>query len=216
MKEAAMHMARRTTIELLAALAVALGACGDDNNGKLSTGVDKNKPLGGVSPAEAEQICRSTENWARRTFAEAKQRELGCRITALAAASVMGFGSDGTGSNVSDAQLQMSCASTEAQCLAAAGAGSGTTPSPTMCQSFPASCMATVAEYEACLNDVPPFVDQTASTLPRCETLNRFALLSLLGLVNSLPASCRTFQMKCGGAGIPGVPTPPGLTPPGS
>jgi hypothetical protein len=216
MKEATMHMARRTALSVVLGSVVPVlmaGGCGDDSNGKLSTGVDKDKPLGGVSPAEAEQICRSTEIWAKRAIAESKQKELTCRISGLVVAGTAGLSPGGMGTTVSDAQLQMSCKATEDQCLATA------TPAPTgnagMCPAFPAGCTATVAEYEACLNDVPPFVDQTASTLPRCETLNRLSLLSLLGLANSLPPSCRTFQMKCGGAGIPGipgVPTPTGGT----
>ena len=55
-------------------------ACGDDGPGKVSTGVEPSKPIGTVTPAEAQQICKSTETWAKQAIAEAKQKELGCRI----------------------------------------------------------------------------------------------------------------------------------------
>ena len=43
-------------------------------------------------------------------------------------------------------------------------------------------------------------------TLPRCETLTQLSLLSLVGLTSTLPATCQTFQRKCGA--IPGIPIP--------
>jgi hypothetical protein len=198
---------QRTLLVGLYGLLLAIGGCGDDGNGgKLSTGVDKSKPLGMVTPTEAEQICKSTELWARKAFAESKQRELTCKITALALVGAGVFSPDAAGT--SDAQLQMTCVTTRDQCLAAATPGDPG-GSAAMCEAFPAGCTATVAEYEACLNDVPPFVDSTAAKLPSCETVNRLSLLALVALANDLPMSCRTFQTKCGGAGIPGIPGVP-------
>ena len=66
-----------------------------------------------------------------------------------------------------------------------------------------------MAEYEACLNDVPPFLDMTLASLPTCEMLNALSALAVLNLPNTLPPSCKTFQMKCGGVAIGGLPRPP-------
>lgn len=195
---------------LLGAL-LAGGGCDDDDDKQptgLATGVEPSRPLGMVTPAEATQICMASETWARARLADAKQRELTCKLTAVLASAggglLPGTGGAAGGAQATDAQLQMTCKTALDQCLAAPA------PAPmagaNMCQAFPPSCTATVAEYEACLNDVPTFVDKTAPMLPSCETVNRFSALALLGLVNSLPMSCKTFQMKCGLAGIPGIP----------
>jgi hypothetical protein len=189
----------------LCGLLLAGVACGDDGNGKLSTGVDKNRPLGMTTPGEAEQICRSTETWATKAFAGSKQKEQVCKISGLFVVGVSALGPDAAATT--DAQLQAACKTTRDQCLAGASAADpGVNPAMCTGAGFPADCTATVAEYEACVNDMPPFIDSTAATLPACETVNRLSLLSLLALVNSVPASCRTFQMKCGGAGLPGIP----------
>ena len=188
---------------LLGLVAGLLGtiAC-DDDPSKLSTGVDGSKAVGTVTPSEAEQICKSTETWAKRAIAEAKQKELTCRIGAL----VVAAGGLGGSTPSPEAQLRMACQTSFDQCMMAAFPDAGSVAP--MCQSFPAGCTATVAEYEACLNDVPQFVDRTIMNLPRCETLTQLSLISLLGLASTLPPTCQTFQMKCGGMGIPGIPVP--------
>lgn len=200
------------SMRLVLGAGLVLAACGDDGPGRLSTGVDTNKPIGTVTPQEADQICKSTQTWAKQAIAEAKQRELTCRVTALALAAGGAFAGGGMGAN--EAQLRMTCQTSFDQCMMAPVPTSSTVPA--MCQSFPATCTATVAEYEACLNDMPPFVDKTLETLPKCETLTQLGLLSLLGLQSTLPATCQTFQTKCGGAGIPGIPTPTPTPMPGS
>jgi hypothetical protein len=200
--------AARTTalVGLLLIPVLGLGACGDDGPGRLSTGVDGSKPLGTVTPAEADQICKSSQTWITKAVAEDKQRQLACRLGGLfAAAAGVGLGG-GTG-GMSDAQLQATCKTASDQCLMAAPTAPTT---PASCQSFPAGCMATVAEYEACLNDIPPAVDMTLTALPTCDKVTTLGLLSLAGLANSLPATCRTFQTKCSAVDIPGIPGIPG------
>jgi hypothetical protein len=177
-------------------------ACGDDKPSGFHTGVPGDKPLGMATPQEAQQICQTTETWARAQLAETKQRELACRIGAIGAAAggLLGAG----GATVMPMEAQTTCRTVLDQCLAAGPPSA--MPGMTMCQAFPPSCTATVAEYEACLNDVPPFVDKTADNLPSCEGLNPLSLLALASLISTVPASCQTFQMKCGVAGIPGIP----------
>jgi hypothetical protein len=198
----------RATWLLALMVAPLLGvACDDDKPSGFHTGVPGDRPLGTATPQEAEQICQATETWARAQLAETKQRELACRIGAIGAAAggLLGTG----GAAVMPIEAQTTCRTVLDQCLAAAAPSS--MPGMAMCQAFPASCTATVAEYEACLNDVPPFVDKTAGNLPTCESLSPLSLLALASLISTVPASCQTFQMKCGVAGIPGIPgIPPG------
>lgn len=214
-------MSKPRTAVLLVLIVVPLAAlaagCGDDDKPKgFSTGVDGNTPLGAASATEAGQICRATDNWARQQLADAKRREVACRLGAVTAAAAGALlpGAAGGTPNINPVQLQSTCRLALDQCLAVPPPS--TTPSMATCQQLPANCMATVAQYEACVNDLPPFLDKTAATLPTCETLSPLALLSLASLLTTVPASCQTFQMKCGlslPGGIPGIPGVPGLGP---
>jgi hypothetical protein len=207
--KAARTIGRLCALGLLAPVLL-VGACGDDGPGRLSTGVDGTKPLGMVTPAEADQICKRSQTWIAKAVAEDKQRQLGCRVAGLVAA-VAGSGLGGGGGGGGDAQLQAACKMASDTCLMMAPTTNPTMPAS--CQSFPAGCTATVAEYEACLNDIPPTVDMTLTALPTCDKVTTLGLLSLAGLANSIPMSCRTFQMKCSAVEIPGVP---GIPTPGS
>jgi hypothetical protein len=186
-------------------LVVGLAACEDDGPKRFSTGVDGSKPLGTVSGPEAQSICDATQTWTSQAIAQAKQQQLACRVSSTVIAGVgSGFGGGG-GMVGSDEELRMACQAAYDRCAM--------TPPPAMtaaptCQGFPPGCTATVSEYETCLNDIPPFVDQTLAMLPTCETLNRISILLVLNIVNTLPPSCKTFQMKCGGVSIGGLPRP--------
>ena len=203
-----MHAAR--SLALL--LAVALAGCGDDKSSALSTGVDRNKPLGTVTPSEAQAICNATQTWTNQTITRDKQQQVTCRVTSNAIAALSARPAVMGGPAVTDAQLQMTCQAAYAACTMRPAPEPGNTP-PT-CQAFPASCTATVGEYETCLNDVPPFLDMTLATLPTCEMLTRISILSVLNLPNTLPASCKTFQSKCAGVPIGGIPPTGGTTMP--
>ena len=197
------------SLALLAA--VALAGCGDDKPKALSTGVDGNKPLGTVTPGEAQSICNATQSWSNQTVTREKQQQLTCRLSSTAIASLGARGGGMAGAPVTDAQLQMTCQTAYDRCTMMP-LPPASTAAPT-CQAFPATCTATVAEYEACLNDVPPFLDQTLAMLPTCEMLNRLSVLTILNLPNTLPASCKTFQSKCAGVPIGGLPPTGGVMP---
>lgn len=202
-----MNAARTTALMGLVLTSMLSLGCGDDGPGRLSTGVDGNKPLGMATPAEADQICKRTQTWIAKAVAEDKQRQLACRIGGLfAAGAASGLGGGGAGAGTTDAQLQATCQMAHDQCMMAAPTAPTT---PAMCQSFPPGCTATVAEYEACLNDIPPSVDMTLASLPTCDRVTRLGLLGLLSVVNNIPPTCRTFQMKCSAVGIPGIPGMP-------
>jgi hypothetical protein len=200
--------ARFSTVLGLALLWAAM-ACDNDEPSSFVTGVDRDKPLGTVTGPEAQAVCEATQSWSREAIPQEKQRDLTCKITATLAASV-GTGGGGAGAG-GEAQLRVACQMAYDQCTMAPLPAD---TAPAMCQGFPTNCTATVAEYEACLNDLPPFVDQTLPMLPSCETLNAISILAVANLINTLPATCRTFQMKCRGATIGGLPTTLGPTPP--
>ena len=191
----------------VAALAAGGMACQEDEPPTFSTGVDRDKPLGTVNGPEAQAVCTATQTWTREAIAQEKQQQLTCRVTATLAAALGaglgGGGTPGTGGVPSDAQLRMTCQVAYDRCLLAPAA---TEMGPPTCQAFPAGCTATVGEYEACLTDIPPFVDSTLTTLPSCESLSLVAILSLANLTSTLPETCKTFQSKCRGAAIGGLP----------
>jgi hypothetical protein len=202
-----MHVAR--SLALL--LAVALAGCGDEKSSALSTGVDRNKPLGTVTPSEAQAICTATQMWTNQAITSDKQQQVTCRVTSNAIAALSARPAVMGAPPVTDAQLQMTCQTAYDTCIMRpAPAPAPSTAAPT-CQAFPASCTATVAEYETCLNDVPPFLDMTLAMLPTCQTLTRLSILSVLNLPNTLPASCKTFQSKCAGVPIGGIPPTGGM-----
>jgi hypothetical protein len=217
--------ARHATVVLGLTLGLAAGACNEDEPDVFSTGVRGDKPLGTVTPEEAQSVCQATQDWTRRAIAEEKQRLLTCRVSAVLAAglgSLGGGGMPGTGGGMPGAggagglpglggdptALRMACQATYDSCLMAAAPQPGASATPAMCNAFPAGCTATVAEYEFCLNDIPAFVDRTIPMIPACDTLTAISLLSVINLPSMLPESCKTFQMKCRGAPIGGIPTP--------
>jgi hypothetical protein len=206
-----------TLLGLICTVTSGAAACQEDEPSGFSTGVDREKPLGTVTGPEAQSICDATQTWTREAIAQEKQQQLACKLSATVAAALaggLGGGAGGAGAAATDAELRMTCQTAYDQCLATPPPQSS---GPATCRAFPAGCTATVAEYEACLNDMPAFVDQTIATLPSCETLNRLSLLAVLNIANTLPPTCRTFQMKCRGAAIGGLPPtggPAGTPPP--
>jgi hypothetical protein len=233
--EAAMRVRHVTVLVGLGlALGLSAGACDEDEPDVFSTGVPGDKPLGSVTPDEAQAVCQATQDWTRRMIAQEKQRQLTCRISAVVAAGLSGGlggggmpgaggmpGSGGTpgggglphglgGLGADPTQLRMACQTTYDRCLMTPAPDPAAAPA--MCNGFPAGCTATVAEYEACLKEIPAFVDRTIAMIPACDTLTALSLLSVINLPSTLPDTCKTFQMKCRGAAIGGLPTtPPGV-----
>jgi hypothetical protein len=192
----------------IALFAAVLAGCEDEkSSGGLQTGVDGNKPLGTVTPGEAQSICNATQSFTQQAIAQEKQRLLTCRLSSTVIASLSARAGGMGGAAVTDAQLQMTCQMAYDTCTMMPAPAPGTATNT--CQAFPPSCTATVAEYEACLKDVPPFVDQTLAMLPTCETFTRLSILAVVNLPNTLPPSCKTFQSKCAGVPIGGIPPVP-------
>ena len=171
-----------------------LGACGSDG---FSTGLPPNKGLGTLTPAEATKLCSSTA-----TYVQSKADAATCQFTALVAGIARGK---------TDAEARTICKTELDQCLARAGSTSG--GGPVNCAAPPASCMATVGEYEACLNDTASGYDRALASLPSCETVTR----SPSGFPTTAPtvmtpASCTTAQRKCIGFSLSPGPSSGGGT----
>lgn len=171
------HLILLSTVGLLA-------ACSDS---AFSTGLPPNKGLGTLNPAEANQLCAATAS-----YVASKARMTTCQLEADAAAFIQAK---------SDAEARTICKQQLDDCLAGASGNAGS--ADTGCQPPPASCTATVGEYETCLNDLSGAYDKALAGLPNCDTLT----LALSGLPSSRPTlqslgSCNTLASKCVGISL--------------
>lgn len=149
-------------------LAVVLVAAGCDDGGAgtstvFDSGLDPMRPLAGLSPQEADRLCNASRAWSK--VQEDANRMLLCRLSAGTAA-FLGWGSDPTLEMV-----RARCRETYDACLKREGiyAPENQTPPP-MCSQPPASCAATVADTERCLNDRWMNV-RGLTAYPTCDTL---------------------------------------------
>lgn len=175
----ALDIAMTKTIQITTLLIVFVAACGGSG---FSTGVPPNKSLGSVTPAEAQQICSATAS-----FVESKATATGCRVQAVLAGLASGKAQD---------QARMICAQKESDCLKEAAAAAPNNANN--CQPPPASCMATVGEYETCLNDTAANYDKLVATLPTCDKLTVPPMFTppTSGTIQA-PPSCATLQSQC-------------------
>jgi hypothetical protein len=67
--------------------------------------------------------------------------------------------------------------------------------------------MATVGEYETCLNDVSAGYDKALSSIPNCDsvTFSPNGLSMIMPSTPTTPASCNTVTSKCAGISIGGT-----------
>ena len=74
------------------------------------------------------------------------------------------------------------------------------------CTKPDASCTATVAEYDTCVNDTIKGLSDAENALPTCDKLTlAFLAMTGDGALTETPASCTALQAKC-----PSAPMPPG------
>lgn len=171
-----------------------------DGPPSIASGVAANKPLNMLTPAEAEKVCSATESFARRLAMDGQVAELSCRVAGLIAVAL-----------VPDDQVQMACKQAYASCKAQPPQmPMGMTPG--MCTPPDAACMATVAEYEACLNSLPTDLALLDRLVPPCERATKLSLAPLLAGQALLGPACQAFDKKCPGA-FGGLTTPPVLPP---
>ncbi|MEI9942570.1 MAG: hypothetical protein WDO69_35600 [Pseudomonadota bacterium] len=186
------------SIGLSLAMCVACGGSSDGGNGapanssgNYSSGVSGDKQLGALTDQEFQGVCKNLSDYFSSGAVGKGFEEFTCRFEGLLAGVAA----------QTDAELQAACKATYDQCVAAP-----TTTTET-CTKPDASCTATVAEYDACVNDSAKALTTLANSIPSCDKLT-MASLGMIAVDDSTatPASCTTLQTKC-----PSAPKPPGM-----
>jgi hypothetical protein len=183
----------------LAAVTFGLLACGGDSGPtKYASGIDGHRPLAGLSASEASRLCMSAQSWARDAIPLYKREMLVCKSGALAAVVIKGS-RDGPG------RLQQVCQETFDDCLG----HSDMAPAAISCPTAGPGCIATVEDYEACLNDFPASFDQSVAAIPSCDMLTLDAIFALTNAASILPPTCVVFKMRCPGTRVTSLPVEP-------
>jgi hypothetical protein len=181
-------MNRRLVVAGLACAAMA-ATCGGDGS-TFSSGVNKDAELGNLSSDDAQKLCQSLQTWMKDNFT-AQIKEVSCRTTGfLAARLASGM-----------AQKETICTTAYDECMKR----SEETPIAGSCDKPPASCKATVGEFETCINEISPLMNQVLSAFPTCKQVAAGA--TPMPPANLMPpASCTSFQTKCPGLDLPSFP----------
>ena len=165
-------------------------------SGDYSSGVPGDKQLGSLSEQEFQGLCKKLDDYFSTGPVAAGIEEFNCRMSGLFGAALSGA--------QTDAALQTACKPVYDACIAAPTMATSTCTKPD------ATCTATVAEYDACLNDSLDALSTLQNALPSCDKLTVASLGSLgsLGGATSAQesASCQTVKAKC-----PSAPPAPGL-----
>jgi hypothetical protein len=178
------------------------GASGGlDGPPHIASGVPATKPLNALTPGEAEKICAATESFARQLAMQGHIADLSCRVAGLITIAVL-----------PEDQAQLACKQAYAMCKAQPPPMMPMGMTPGMCVPPDPSCMATVAEYEACLNSLPMDLALLDRLIPPCERATRLSLAPLLAGQTLLGPACQAFDKKCPGA-FGGLATPMVLPP---
>jgi hypothetical protein len=167
------------------ALVVACGGSDDDkkSNGEFTTSVPTDKPLGSLSDSEADQLCEDLGNYIENSSFGTDAQVVSCRAAGLFAAVSSGA--------QTDAAAQAACKSAYDDCMAA--------PSETTqeCSKPDASCMATVDDYTACIDEAQGYFEQVKQLFPPCDQLSLDDYNDIAGGPPAPPAACEALDMKC-------------------
>lgn len=170
------------------------GASGGTGS-QFDTGLDGNKSLDSLTPDERQQLCDKTRELIDAALPEDKL----CKLTGVMAGAFEQFGgalgaagAPGFGGAPAAQDPQTACEEAQAACLAA--------PTETTSEcNVPSDCTVTVAEYEACWNDLNASFGAATKVVPGCDNLTLFTLAPFLAL-RKRPVSCDVVQEKCPGA----------------
>jgi len=166
------------------------GGAPSGNPGNYSSGIAGDRLLGSLTDDEFAGLCKKLSDYFSFSTPTGKNLELtSCRFTSAVAAL---FTAEQT-----DAALRTACQSSYDKCIA-----SGTTATET-CTKPPATCAATVAEYDLCLNDQVQALNQIESAVPSCDKLTVASLTALFLSLGGMTAACQTVEDKC-----PSAPEP--------
>lgn len=154
-----------------------------------STGVPGDLTLGGLSDAQNQQLCADTKAFYYAQGAASKDGVCD-RVGINAALATMA---------ASDAEARSTCQSAHDSCLA-----QPVVMSNINCNHLDATCLATVTEYKACLQDAIAVVARQLDSVPPCQSLTTGSLPSLgAGGAGPSPASCTLIVQKCPQAATP-------------
>ena len=177
-------MTRVMVVWSVLGLVSAVVGCSSSSDGGVSggsfTSVSSSQVLGSLSDADAQTFCMDLG----KSSAFEAVTEFECRADGLLAALVT---TDNT-----DASVQAACQSAYTDCVSSSGM--------LMCQNKPSTaCMATVGEYESCVNDEAAAVKGASAQLPMCSALKAATLQATLEALpqTTSPSSCATVAQKC-------------------
>lgn len=188
----------KQSLSLLTVLAISAGiflGCGGGGTGSAGavTSVNGTKPLNTLTAAESTQLCKDSGAYVGRAVSKVNA----CKALALVLTAL--------GSPTTEAQARATCASIYTPCLSAPAASS----SMDTCDSIPATCTATVAQYSACFSDQIVALNQVLAASPSCGTIT-LADLSDNGTgggadggTEPTSAACMTFETACPGYQLP-------------
>ncbi|MEO7032669.1 MAG: hypothetical protein ABI548_02475 [Polyangiaceae bacterium] len=169
---------------------------GNSSAGAFSTSVSGSEQLGSLSPADTQKLCGELQDYVSGAPFMAAESKFSCSLAGLVGTF--------TATDKTDAGIQAACKAGYDMCTATL---TDTPPMAvdTTCNTPDPTCMATVAEYTACLNDAVKVFNTSA--IPSCSSLTadnlQAALVSVAGISQAEPASCTTYDMKCPSSSMP-------------
>jgi hypothetical protein len=163
------------------------------NSSTFSTGLPPSQSLGSISDADLKTLCAAASSFAN----DLVNHDSACLIAGYDAAAVQHL----LGTAQTDADLQKACTDAETACKNDPARDAGTTTTTQTCRKPPASCTATVGEYEACVNDAKAAYQMQFSSLSTCAALTAADLRMPEGgptaTPSNQPASCKVVSTKC-------------------
>ncbi len=173
-----------------ALLCFAAGCGGGDSKSSstFSSTLPGTAVLATLTPSQVTTLCNEQKAFLSSSAIQSDMTELACRYAGVLSAA---FSNPAT-----DAAAQSACQSIYDQCKKS---GTSTTTTST-CSAPDSTCMATVAELSACLNDTPNVVQSLESSVPSCKTLTLKDVTdasSGSGMQAYTSVPCATVQQKC-------------------
>lgn len=148
------------------------GSSADGGGGSFSTGVDGEKRPADLTPDEIARICGATKSYIHASISD----EGMCRVLAAT-------------SSAESEDPVTECQAAYDDCVERAEEGL----IPCLVDD---GCDVSVAEYEACVEEMVTTATPIVTRFPACERVTPFSLLPLIGLT-SLPA-CQVVDERCG------------------
>ncbi len=171
---------------------VTLFGCGGGGGG-FSSGLPSSKKVSDLDQAEVQQFCMAAQDWVKSQ--QDRNRKGGCLVTAVSLSRV---------GSTTDAEAKAKCKKQYDECLdrlalrdARQPDGGTTGGSSGNCNRPPATCTATVGEYETCLNDTNKAADDIYAMVPTCDAVTLTSTTPKI-TGSGTPESCKVLSEKCG------------------